>query len=126
MALGQNNKRANTWNELSKVYLINGQAKNAITAALEAIRLDPRNIQYVLDYLRVIQRVKKTTDFVKELESAYARFPESPEITLALARAYLHVNRNNFAAAKLYRRFIQLAPNHPLRPEAEKILARIQ
>jgi tetratricopeptide (TPR) repeat protein len=125
-ALERSGNRADIWDELSKVYFINGQAKNAATTALEATRLDPDNIQYLLDYLRVAQRVKKPADFIKELEIAYDRFPRSPEITLSLARGYRRIGGNDYAAGILYKRFIQLAPKHPLRPEAEAELARMQ
>ena len=125
-ALGRTNQQADVWNSLSKVYLANGQTKNAATTALEATRLDPKNIQYVLDYLRVVQRVKTPTEFIKELEVAYDRFPRSPEITLSLARGYGKVGNNDYAAAMLYRRFIQIAPNHPMRSEADAALERIQ
>ena len=125
-ALGQTNKRADIWNALSKVYLIDGQAKNAATTALEATRLNPENIEYVLDYLRVVQRVKKSADFIKELEIAYDRFPRSPEITLSLARGYHKIGGNDYAASILYQRFIEIAPTHPLRPEAEAALAKIR
>ena len=124
--LGRDNKRADIWNKLSKVYLSDGQSKNAATAALEATRLDPENVQYVLDYLRVAQRVKRPADFIKELEIAYERFPSSPEITLSLARGYERIGLNNYAAGILYRRFIKMAPAHPLRPEAEAALARMR
>lgn len=125
-ALGRTNQRADIWNALSKVYLIHGQAKNAATTALEATRLEPDNVLYVLDYLRVVQRVKKPADFIRELETAYDRFPRSPEITLSLARGYRRIGGNDYAASILYRRFIQIAPNHPLRPEAEAALSLIR
>lgn len=124
-ALGQTNKRADIWNALSKVYLIDGQSKNAMTTALEATRLNPDNIDYTLDYLRVARRVKKPADFIKELEMAYERFPQNPEITLSLARGYRRISGNNYAAVALYKRFIQIAPDHPLRREAETELASI-
>lgn len=125
-ALGRTNQRADIWNALAKVYLIDGQAKNAATTSLEATRLEPDNVLYVLDYLRVVQRVKKPADFIRELETAYDRFPRSPEITLSLARGYRRIGGNDYAASILYRRFIQIAPNHPLRPEAEAALSLIR
>lgn len=124
-ALGLTNRRADLWNALSKVYLIDGQAKNAATTALEATRLEPDNIQYVLDYLRVVQRVKKPAEFIKELETAYDRFPNSPEVILSLARGYLRAG-GNYEARILFERFIQIAPNHPLRSEAEASIARVR
>ena len=125
-ALERTNERADIWNALSKVYFADGQTKNAATAILEATQLSPENIQYVLDYLRIAQRVKKPADFIKDLEIAYDRFPRSPEITLSLARGYSRIGGNDYAAGILYRRFIQLAPKHPLRPEAEAALKRIR
>lgn len=125
-ALGQTNQRADVWNALSEVYLKNGQAKNAATTALEATRLSPENIDYLLDYLRVVQRVKKPADFIKELEIAYERFPRSPEIALSLARGYHKISGDEYAASILYRRFIQMAPKHPLRREAEIALERMR
>lgn len=123
-ALERQKNRADIWNDLSKIYFIAGQANDAATAALEATRLAPEKIQYVLDYLRAAQRAKKPIDFIKELEIAYDRFPRSPEITLSLARGYTRIGGNDYAASILYRRFIQLAPRHPLRSEAEAALAR--
>ena len=118
--------KASIWNELAKVYFSAKQTKNAATIALEATRLSPENIEYLLDYLRLVQHVKKPADFIKELEIAYDRFPRNPEITLSLARGYHRIGENNYAARILYKRFIQMAPKHPLRSEAEAELARIR
>jgi len=125
-ALGQANTRADIWNRLSQVYLLNGETKNAETAALEATRLAPDDIAYALDYLRVAQRTKESEVFLDELETTYARFPRNPELTLSLARAYERISRNYRDARDLYARFIELAPNHPLRPEAESAVARLR
>lgn len=124
-ALGRSNNRPDIWNMLSKAYLADGQNRNAETAALEATRLAPSEIEYTLDYLRVVQRTKNATNFIAELETAYSRFPRSPEITLSLARAYDRLNSNSVAAANYYNRFIEIAPNHPLRSEAESALNRL-
>jgi tetratricopeptide (TPR) repeat protein len=125
-ALGRANARADIWNQLSLAYRLDGQAKNAETTALEATRLAPQTIDYTLDYLRVIQRTKKPEDFLAELETTYDRFPSSPEIALSLARGYERINGNNSSAIVLYERFIQLAPNHPLRKEAEASINRLR
>ncbi|MEM7790181.1 MAG: tetratricopeptide repeat protein [Verrucomicrobiota bacterium] len=124
--LGQANDRADIWNELARLYTIDGQLKNAETTALEATRLAPRNTDYMLDYLRVAQRSKPASDFLAELETAHDRFPQSPEIALSLARAYERIGRNRASAVALYTRFVDLAPNHPLRPEAESAIARLR
>ena len=124
-ALSQANESSEIWNRLSQAYLIDGQIQNAETAALESLRLDPENESFMLDYLRIIQRTKRLPDFLIELQNAYERFPQSPDIVLSLARAYERLEGREEASANAYRRFIQLAPDHLLRPEAEAALNRL-
>ena len=83
-------------------------------------------MSYTLDDLRVAQRSKKAAEFLSELETAYDRFPRSPEITLSLARAYERISRNTTAARELYSRFIEIAPGHPLSGEAKSALDRLR
>ena len=125
-ALGQANSRADIWNRLSQAYLADSQVQNAETTALEAIRLEPREVNYTLDYLRVAQRSKQPAQFLAELETAYDRFPRSPEVALSLARAYERVGNNSTAARSLYQRFIEIAPKHPLRSEADAAINRLR
>lgn len=120
------NNRAEIWNLLSRAYLVDGQLNNADTTALEAVRLEPREVAYTLDYLRVAQRTKEPEAFLRELETAYARFPASPEITLSLARAHERISKQTETARNLYLRFIDIAPNHPLVPEARTAAARLR
>ena len=124
-ALGRANQQAHIWNKLSNVYLMDGQRKHAETTALEAIRLAPEQSTYTLDYLRVIQYTKQNDQLLAELQQAYERFPRSPAIVLSLARGQERIGGNNSAARALYQRFIELAPNHPLRAEAETALSRL-
>ncbi|MFT5836748.1 MAG: tetratricopeptide (TPR) repeat protein [Candidatus Azotimanducaceae bacterium] len=119
------NNRADIWNLLSRAYLVDGQLNNAETAALEAVRLEPREVAYTLDYLRVAQRSKELAGFLAELETAYDRFPSSPEITLSLARAHERISKQTQTARNLYLRFIDIAPNHPLISEARAAVARL-
>ena len=125
-ALGSANDRADIWSRLSEAYLVDGQTGNAETTALEATRLAPDTLEYTLDYLRIAQRTKRPADFVAELETAYDRFPRSPELTLSLARAYERIQGNREAAASLYERFLDAAPNHPLSSDARSALARLR
>jgi Flp pilus assembly protein TadD len=120
------NNRAEVWNLLSRAYLVDGQLKNADTAALEAVRLAPREVAYTLDFLRVAQRSRPPEEFLAQLETAYDRFPASPEITLSLARAHERISEDDFVARNLYLRFIDIAPNHPLVPEARDAAARLR
>lgn len=124
-AISISNQRADVWNLLSRAYLIDGQINNAETSALEAVRLAPREVAYTLDYLRVAQRSKNADTFLSDLETAYDRFPGSPEITLSLARAYERISRETETARTLYLRFIDIAPNHPLVPEARAAVSRL-
>ncbi len=119
------NNRAEIWNLLSRAYLVDGQLNNAETSALEAVRLEPREVAYTLDYLRVAQRTKEPAAFLRELETAYDRFPSSPEITLSLARAHERISKQTATARNLYLRFIDIAPNHPLVPEARAAATRL-
>lgn len=125
-ALGKENNRADVWNLLSRAYLVQNESKNAETTALEAIRFAPGEVSYTLNYLRIIQRTKEPTDFLAELETAYDRFPRSPEIALSLARAYERITKNTTSAYAFYERFIELAPGHPLRNEAEAAMDRLR
>jgi Tfp pilus assembly protein PilF len=120
------NNRAEVWNLLSRAYLVDGQLNNAETTALEAVRLEPRQVTYTLDYLRVAQRSQAPEDFLAELETAYARFPTSPEITLSIARGHERISQDRPTARNLYLRFIDIAPNHPLVPEAQKAVVRLR
>ena len=124
-AISKENNRADIWNRLSRAYLLDGQLKNAETAALESILLNTREVAYTLDYLRVAQRSKEPESFLAELETAYDRFPASPEITLSLARAYERIAKDNYTARNLYLRFVDIAPNHPLVPEAREAAERL-
>ena len=120
------NNRAEVWNLLSRAYLVDGQLNNAETTALEAVRLDPRQVTHTLDYLRVAQRSLAPEDFLAELETAYARIPTSPEITLSIARGHELISQDRSAARNLYLRFIDIAPNHPLIPQAQNAVARLR
>jgi cytochrome c-type biogenesis protein CcmH/NrfG len=124
-AISIENNRAEIWNLLSRAYLVDGQLNNAETAALEAVRLEPREVAYTLDYLRVAQRSKEPAAFLAELETAYDRFPRSPEIMLSLARGLERISQDTVTARNLYLRFIDIAPNHPLIPEARAAAARL-
>ncbi|MEC8333117.1 MAG: tetratricopeptide repeat protein [Verrucomicrobiota bacterium] len=124
-AMGVNNNRADIWNLLSRAYFADGQIANADIAALEAVRLEPLTVAYTLDYLRVAQKSKLPNAFLSQLEIAYSRFPESAEIILSLARAHERISGQNATARNLYLRFIEIAPKHPLIPEAEAAVSRL-
>jgi hypothetical protein len=90
------------------------------------VRLSPKEVAYTLDFLRVAQRSRPAKEFLAQLETAYDRFPSSPEITLSLARAHERISKDEFVARNLYLRFIDIAPNHPLVPEARQAAERLR
>lgn len=119
-------ERPDVWNRLARAYLVDGQLDNAETAALEAIRVDPNEVSYTLDYLRVTQRSRPPEEFLSLLETAYDRFPANPELTLSLARAHERVSEKKFTARNLYQRFLEISPNHPLATEAREAIERLR
>lgn len=116
--------RHSIWNRLSQTQQSNNELKAASDSALEAIKLSPDTINYTLNYLQIAGQTKPGKQVLFDLISASERFPNSPEITLSLARAYDRI-RSSFKAIELYKKFITLAPNHSLRPEAESAIARL-
>ena len=125
-AISISNNQGEVWNLLSRAYLADGQLQNADTTALEAVRLAPRQVAYTLDFLRVAQRSRPPEEFLQQLETAYDRFPSSPEITLSLARGQERIRKDRFLARNLYLRFVDIAPNHPLVPEARAAAERLR
>ena len=112
-ALAQESSAA-VWNEYSELSLELGNSGQAFAASLEATRMDPYNAPYAMQYLRVAQSIYEPRRFMGELLTMRRRFPESPVITLALARAYWQVEHNARNAGILYDEFLLKYPNHPL------------
>ena len=98
--------------------------QNAETAALESLRLAPGSVNAMLDYLRIAQRTKTPSDFLAELElrlTASAQPRDRPVAGTRLA----HRPQQRRRPAR-YLRFVELAPSHPLRPEADAAIARLR
>lgn len=113
------------WFGISKAFYGNQAYRDAEMAAREALRRDRENLRYVLNYLQAVQANRSPERFMQELTDAYRRFPDSPDILLALARAYTTVVVNDRNAALFYRRFLERAPNHPEAGEAREELLRL-
>ena len=117
--------RHEIWDRIAQVYFANEEFNTAESAALQAIRYQPSNIVYTINYLNIAKKTKSEIRFLSELLSASKQFPNSPEITLSLARAYDRNSRYRFKAKEYYTKFITLAPNHPQRSEAEAAISRL-
>ena len=111
------------WSELSSTFFQAGQVSWAEATALEAIRREPLNTHFNLQYLTAVRFTKDRFAYLEELKKAKEKLRDSPEVTLALARAYKDISGGAHDAATLYREFLDLAPNHPDREivEAEMI-----
>lgn len=107
------------WAELSEAYLQSGNGRWAQATASEAMRRDPENPRFALQFLRAAQRTMDPQRLLQEMERAYRNFPRQPEIVLVLARAYAEQG-NARNARLLYSQFLEIAPSdHPSRPSAE-------
>ncbi len=113
------------WFELSRTYYDRENFTEAEIAASEAMRREPSNVRYTLQFLRSVQRGQPSDRFMRELARAKERFPQSPEVTLALAQGYEMIQQNHRNARILYEEFIRLAPDHPRREFVEERLQRL-
>ncbi|HSH09827.1 MAG TPA: tetratricopeptide repeat protein [Oceanipulchritudo sp.] len=124
-ALIQNDNQAWVWAELSEAYLEAGNDRWAQATASEAMRRDPENPKFVLQFLLAAQRAMEPNKLLREMENAFRKFPNQPEIVLVLARANASYG-NTRNARMLYSRFLDLVPeSHPMRLQAEDELARL-
>jgi len=121
-AVGRETSRADLWVELSRANMAAGQPDNAEVTILEAIRREPNNLDYTLYYLEIVRQARSQNRFVEELERAYDRFPNNPDLILLLARFYAEPGGNAANARYFYRQFLQMAPTHPDRAEAAREL----
>lgn len=115
----------NIWSELSSSYLQAGQESWAEATALEAIRRDPLNSHFNLQYLTAVRLTKDQFTYLEELKKTREKLRNNPEITLAIARAYREIPGGAFEAAALYQEFLILAPNHPDREIVEAELTNL-
>lgn len=121
----ENDNQPAVWAELSEVYLQAGNDRWARATASEAARRDPENPKFVLQYLRAAQRTMNADQVLREMEEAYRRFPDQPEIIVVLARA--HSDQGNLRNARiLYRKFLDLTPaDYPQRQSVEMELQNL-
>ena len=108
------------WFILSRAYVKFNQNLNAESAALEAMRLNPKNKKIALNYLGILQRSRGSDRFHVELLKVYQRFSTDPDFVLALARSYARIKNDPQNSAALYRRFFDLAPEDPRAAEVRQ------
>ena len=124
-ALVLNDSQPEVWAELSEAYLETGNDRWAQATASEAVRREVDNPKWILQFLRAAQRTMESDRLVAEMETAYRRFPENPEVILVLARAFAG-GGNERNARLLYYKFLRLVPDdHPNRISVQEELRRI-
>jgi tetratricopeptide (TPR) repeat protein len=119
-------EEAEVWSTLSDAHFALEEYDWAETTALEAVRRDRDNVLYTLQFLRAAQRTMKPPQFLNELRKARIRFPNYPDITLAVARGYKNIARNYRNAAALYEEFLRQAPDHPQAEQARQELLMVK
>ena len=77
---------------------------------LEAIRHQPMNNEFRLEYLRIARETLPADRYLQELEKAREIFPDSVEILWELARRYHLIEKMPVTASILYRKVIEVAP----------------
>jgi len=117
--LNIDDRSAQVWSEMADTYLSDNQSSMARIMSFKAIRRDPSNLFYTLQYLQLTRQTQPPQRFFNELSQAKKIFPNSPEITLDMARAYNTIKSNRRRATALYREFLKVASNnHPDRATA--------
>lgn len=104
---------AGVWTELSETYFLAQQFRLAQVTASEAVRREPEVVRHTLQLLLAGQQAWDADRLLREMETAYRRFPGQPDIILLLGRLFDEGN-NLRNARRLYEEFLQVAPDsHP-------------
>ncbi|WOO42213.1 tetratricopeptide repeat protein [Rubellicoccus peritrichatus] len=122
-ALAEDPSSAPIYFELSRAYYKTESWPQSELYASEAMRRDPANLRYTVNFLRAIQKTQPRERLMAELIRAKERFPESSDVTLALARGYERIYNNRRNAIFLYEDFLNLAPAHP---QADQVRQHLQ
>jgi DNA-binding SARP family transcriptional activator len=119
-------KTAELFYRLSRAYFNSDNLAQAEAQAFEAMKQEPHSLTYTFHYLKIAQRTLPAETFIIQLQKAKGRFPEAPELSLALARSYEYHLQNINQALVFYKEFLDQAPlEHPKRQEAEEALRRL-
>lgn len=125
-ALREDRENPELWMNLSEAQFLAGDFDWAMASASEAMRRQPNDVRARLQYLRAAQQALPPDRLIRELEQAKRQFPQSADITLALARGYARVGNNPRGARIFFNEFLALAPaDHPERASAERELASL-
>jgi tetratricopeptide (TPR) repeat protein len=124
-AINDDAENAVLWYQLFTTYKLLDEGENAEMTILEAMRLDSKNENYLIDYLKIIRKLHPAPYFMEELVRANKNFPNNPTILLSLAKAFNSIQKKPGTAVLAYKEFLRLYPQHPLRPNVEAAIASL-
>jgi predicted Zn-dependent protease len=126
-AVGRDDTRSNLWLKLTNAYRALQQWPEAEACVLEARRRDRRNPNIEIVYLDIVRRTRPYGEFLDEIESSRARYPQNPGIVIILAEAFSATGQDTIRAVRAYEDFLLLAPpDDSRRQQAQNNLDRIR
>lgn len=121
--LFQQPAESEVWYLLSEVQLEQERLPWALASASEAMRRDPSDPRYALQFLRAARRSYNPDRYAQELQRHYNRFPSNPEIILLMAEMEERLKKNPSGAIRYYQEFLARAPlDHPRRASVEEAM----
>ena len=108
-ALKNDSRNSSAWALCSQAHFQLGEIDAAEMTILEAIRHQPMNNEFRLEYLRIARETLPADRYLQELEKAREIFPDSVEILWELARRYHLIEKMPVTASILYRKVIEVA-----------------
>lgn len=121
----ENQKSAQDWHEKFLLSMKNRDFPQAKLAAQEAIKLEPNNIIYTFNYLKVLKAQGLDSLLLEELKKAKILFSNNVDITLALAQTQYKIDGNLQNARSSYEDFLNQAPNHPKSEQVKQLLTSL-
>ncbi len=118
-------KSAKNWHEEFLGHMKKQDWASAEQAALEAQKLEPSNILYTLDHLKVVKAKGSDKVLLEELKKAKLQFSNNGDILLALAQTQHKIDGNLQNAKPFYEEFLQQAPNHAKSSQVKKLLTSL-
>jgi thioredoxin-like negative regulator of GroEL len=126
-AVGQDDSRSDLWLKLTNAYRALRQWPEAEACVLEARRRDRQNPDLEMVYLDIVRQTRPYDQFLDEVESSRSRYPQDPDIAIALADALSATGQHTIRAIRAYEDFLLLAPpEDPRRQQAQNSLDRIR
>jgi tetratricopeptide (TPR) repeat protein len=112
--LSMDDGNAGFWAELTECLRKTNQNDVAEMAIQEAIKFNPKCVDFYMTYLDIVLCTHSSADYVRLLKDVKRRFPGDPEIRLRWANAQEIYIGDALGAKHSYEKFLNLAPvDHP-------------